>query len=82
MANRSTAATCPPAAAAIVVTWRGLARNVTRADDGLPVPPTARQQVSADRSMRRQVCTVTRMLSSTPVIVPVLAGIKAFHTLA
>jgi hypothetical protein len=71
----------PPAAAVIVVTWPGLA-ECHAADDGLPVPPTARQQVSAGRSMRRQVCTVTRMLSSTPVIVPVLAGIKAFHTLA
>ena len=26
--------------------------------------------IGADRSLRRQVCTVTRILSSTPVIVP------------
>ena len=43
-ANRSTAATCPPVAAAIVITWPGVARNVTLADHGLRVPPAARQQ--------------------------------------
>ena len=43
-ANRSTAATCPPVAAAIVITWPGVAWNVTLADQGLRVPPAARQQ--------------------------------------
>ncbi len=43
-ANRSTAATCPPVAAAIVITWPGAARKVTLADHGLRVPPAARQQ--------------------------------------
>ena len=43
-ANRSTAATCPPVEAAIVITWPGVAVNVTLADHGLRVPPAARQQ--------------------------------------
>ena len=43
-ANRSTAATCPPVAAAMVITWPGAARKVTLADHGLRVPQAARQQ--------------------------------------
>jgi hypothetical protein len=43
-ANRSTAATCPPVAAAMVITWPGVARKVTLADYGLRVPPAAWQQ--------------------------------------
>jgi hypothetical protein len=42
--NRSTAATCPPVAAAIVITAPGVTWNVTLADHGLLVPPAARQQ--------------------------------------
>ena len=40
-ANCSTAARCPPVAAAIVITWPGVAWKVTRADQGLRVPPAA-----------------------------------------
>jgi len=38
------AATCPPVEAAIVITSPGVAWNVTLADQGLLVPPAARQQ--------------------------------------
>jgi putative peptide zinc metalloprotease protein len=69
-AKRSTAATCPPVAAAIVITWPGVARNATLADHGLRVPPAARQQKAPTGSCADRECTVTRRFSSTPVITP------------